>query len=325
MPLTATKANIFPENYRGRLTEGVTYDPRTNALLWIDIIAGKVHRVDASDGSNHELLKWTTPGESVGAIGLTSNPDIVLVCAKHGLAYGDFNKKTIEYFFRYPYSETQHARLRSNDGIVDPWGNLWIGVMNDFPVGQTEGIQPEGALYRITPDLKFDKMVDHSLILNGLGFNKTGDAFFWTDSLTFKIWKFDYDRATNTLSNRRPFVDLKAAYPDFESPEPDGFVMTDDGHIYTCVFSTSSILHVDSEGKEVEKIKIDPAQRITCVTIGGADNDTFFITTGHLDLDNGDVVPDPNDLSGDLGGFLFKLTSGANLHGQQKSIWGGKV
>lgn len=29
--------------------------------------------------------------------------------------------------------------------------------MNDFKIAKNEGIQPEGGLYRITPDLKFEK------------------------------------------------------------------------------------------------------------------------------------------------------------------------
>lgn len=325
--MIATKENIFPKKYRGRLTEGVTYDYRTNSLLWIDIIAGEVHRINATDGTNHEILKWESPTESIGAIGLTSNPDIILVCSKYGVAYGNFINSTLEYFFKYPHDESQQIRLRSNDGIIDPWGNLWIGVMNDFKIAKNEGIQPEGGLYRITPDLKFEKMIGDALILNGLGFNEKGDEFYWTDSLTFKIWKFSYDKSTNKLSNKQPLIDLKELYPDIESPEPDGFVMTEDGDIYTCIFSSGTILHVNNKGEEIERIKIDNAKRITCITTGGENNDTFYITTGHLELEtNDELIPDANNESDDdLGGFLFKIETKSNLKGQKKNIWGGKI
>lgn len=326
MTLTVSKEDIFPKNYRGRLTEGVTYDERNNTLLWIDIIVGEVHRVDANDGTNHEILKWEDPKESIGAIGLTNDPDIILICSKYGITYGNFKiSKIQDYLFKYPHNDLQKQRLRSNDGFIDPWGNLWIGVMTDFPIGAKEGIQPEGGLYRITPDLKFHKMINNSLISNGLGFNEKGDEFYWTDSLTYRIWKFKYNKETNKLSDKQEFINLKEFYPDIESPEPDGFVMTNDGDIYTCVFSSGTILHVNNKGEEIERISIESAKRITCVTIGqGNLNDALFITTAHLNLET-ELNPDVNDQSGinDLGGFLFKFKTGSNLNGQKKNIWGG--
>lgn len=340
MSLTITKDNIFPKGYRGRLTEGVTYDERNNTLLWVDIIQGEVHRVfldntntnTNTSSSSHETLKWDSSNESIGAICLTNDPNKLIICSKYGLAYGDFSSSTIEYFFKYPHTTNpdEKLRLRSNDGIIDPWGNLWIGVMNDFPIGAKEGIQPEGKLYRIgfskeSNKLTCDVMIENSLILNGLCFNNQGDEFYWTDSLTFKIWKYDYDKTTNKLTNKSVFIDLKQFYPDVEQSEPDGLVMTNNGEIYTCVFSTGTILHVDNQGKEIERIKI-AAKRPTCVTIGsGIKNNEMFVTTGHLKLDDEKATIDATNLDGDLGGFLFKLKVDKDLNGQKKNIWGGKV
>lgn len=313
--------DIFVPSYRGKLTEGITYDARNNTLLWIDIIVGEIHRVSLDDTSKHEILKWQAKIESVGAIALTKEIDAIVICGKYGLAKGDFTNGNIEYFFKYPHDAKQQLRLRSNDGMVDPWGHLWIGVMNDFPVATVEGIKPEGKLYRInTDDFTIETMIDNTLIANGLAFSEDGKEFFWTDSLTFTIWKFDYDYKTNTLSNKRPFIETKKIYPEFESPEPDGLVMTKDGDIYSTIFSTSTVLHVNAQGEVVEKIQL-PAKRITCATIGGPNGDELFVTTGHLDLTEDDCVPDPNDKDGDLGGFLFRLKLDRNLNGQPKNIW----
>ncbi|EGW35097.1 Gluconolactonase putatively [Spathaspora passalidarum NRRL Y-27907] len=325
MTFSLSKENILVPSYRGRLTEGITYDPRNDSLIWIDIIVGEVHRISLSDTSKHEILKWKNPAETVGAIALTKQEDVLVVCSKYGLAKGDFSTGEIEYFFKYPHDEQQQVRLRSNDGIVDPWGHLWIGVMNDFNVATTEGIKPEGKLYRInTTDFTIETMVDNTLIANGLAFSEDGTKLFWTDSLTFTIWRFDYDYKTNTLSNKTPFIETKKIYPDFESPEPDGLVMTKDGDIYTTIFSTSTVLHVNAKGEVVEKISL-PAERITCATIGGKQGDTLFVTTGHLDLEKPTCDSRAEDKDGDLGGFLFSLKLDRNLNGQPKNIWGGKL
>ncbi|CAD1811302.1 rRNA-processing protein [Candida parapsilosis] len=322
MTLIATERNIFPQSYRGRLTEGVTYDYRNNNLLWIDIIQGEVHRLSLDDLNQHQVLKWSDSKESIGFIALTKKEDVVLVAAKSGLALGDFNKGTLTYFFKYPFTELEKIRLRSNDGIIDPWGNLWIGVMTDFPISAKEGVQPEGKLFRITSDLEIDVMLENTKISNGMAFNDDGNEVYWTDSLNFTIYKFNYDHKTNKLTNKTAFIETKKVYPDENDPEPDGLVRTVNGDIYSAVFSTSTILHVNDKGQMLEKIKI-PAKRCTCVTMGGPDDDDLYVTTGHLKLDDFDAKIDADDMFGDLGGFLFKLKVGQR--GQKKNIWGGNV
>ncbi|KAI3402754.2 CGR1 [Candida oxycetoniae] len=325
MSIQLSEANVFPIDYRGRLTEGITYDYRNNSLLWIDIIVGELHRVSLDDLNKHEVLKWSTKGESIGFIALTKNEDIYLVCAKSGLAKGNFKTGSIEYFFKYPLDEKEQLRLRSNDGLIDPWGNLWIGLMTDFPITEKEGgVQPEGKLLRISPDLKVEVMMENTKISNGLAFCSKGRKFYWTDSLNYTIWKFDYDHETNTLSNKTPFVETKKIYADVESPEPDGMVRTENGHIYSAIFNTSTILHVDKEGNLVEKIHV-PAERCTCVTLGGKDGSDMFISTGNLKLDDFSIDIDPGNFFGDLGGFIFKFKSDKDLKGQRKNIWGGDV
>ncbi|KAI5965713.1 CGR1 [Candida pseudojiufengensis] len=321
MSIEVSKEDIFPQDYRGRLTEGVTYDYRNNQLIWIDIILGEIHRVSLTDLNKHEILKWENPKESVGFIGLTSNEDIVLVAAKSGLAYGNFKTKKLEYFFKYPFTDSEKDRLRSNDGIIDPWGNLWIGVMNDFHV---EEVKEEGYLYRITPDLQIDVMLTNTKISNGLAFNNEGNELYWTDSQNYTIFKFKYDKDSNKLSDKQAFVETKQLYPDIESPEPDGMIRTENGDIYSAIFNTGTILHVNSKGELIDKIHV-PAKRCTCVTIGGLDDNELFINTGNLKLDDFNHSINVDDLFGDLGGFLFRLKLKNKLYGQKKNIWGGKV
>ncbi|KAI5955157.1 hypothetical protein KGF54_001718 [Candida jiufengensis] len=321
MSIEVTTQNIFPQDYRGRLTEGVTYDYRNNQLLWIDIILGQIHRVSLTDLNKHEILKWDNPKESVGFIALTEVEDTVLVAAKSGLAYGNFKTGKLEYFFKYPFNESEQNRLRSNDGIIDPWGNLWIGVMNDFHVGS---VQEEGYLYRITPELKLDVMLTNTKISNGLAFNEDGSELYWTDSENFTIFKFKYDKDTNKLSSKTPFIYTKDFYPDIKSPEPDGMVRTETGDFYSAVFNTGTILHTNHKGELIDKIHV-PAERCTCVTIGGPEGNELFINTANLKLDDFDAEINSEDLFGDLGGFLFRLKFKHDLKGQKKNIWGGKV
>lgn len=321
---------MFPA-YRGRLTEGITYNRANNTLLWVDIIAAEVHRISLDDDASnysehHEVLSFKDPAESIGAICLTNDNDKIIVCAKYGVATGDFLSKAITYFFKYPHNKEQQTRLRSNDGIVDPWGHLWIGVMTDFPITQAEGkVSPEGFLYRINAnDLSVQIMEKGTYISNGLAFGEDGTKFYWTDLLTFTVWQFDYDHTTNTLSNKRPLLETKQVYPENNSPEPDGLSLAGDGHFYHAVFGTSSVLEYNSDGKPVRKYLL-PAQRITCTAVGGKDDDELFVTTAHEHLAESNYKIDPTDHSGDLGGFLFRVKLPRKLHSKSKNLWGGEL
>lgn len=322
--------NIFFSSYRGRLLEGITYNRKNNTLLWVDIISAEVHRVSLNDESQleatHEVLKFKEPGESVGAVLLTKNPDIVLVCAKYGVATANFKTGEFKYLLKYPLFAESAAKLRSNDGIIDPWGNLWIGLMNDFQTVDAQGgIKPDGILYRISAsDLSVKKMVEDALIPNGLTFSNDGKQFFWTDSLTFTVWQFDYDNEKVELLNRRPLLDMRSVYPGISSPEPDGLALTTDGDIYHAVFGTSSVLKYDIKGQAKHKFQL-PAERITCTGFGGLNGDELFITTGHQELDDFSATIDAGDNSGDLGGFLFRVKLEEPVHSQPAGIWAGEI
>lgn len=321
-------SDIFLPTYRGRLTEGVTYNPSNDSLIWVDIIQGEVRRLPLSQQSNakYQILKFKDPEEAIGAIGLTRDDDIVIICGKYGIAKGNFNTGEINYFLEYDHDKEQKKRLRSNDGIIDPWGHLWVGVMSDFKVSSSEGkISPEGKLYRINcHDLEIETMVDNTEISNGLGFSYDNKEFYWTDSLSRKIWKFDYNCISNELKNRREFIDFGnlEELRDVKGPEPDGMAITIGDEIYSAVFKSGKVLHFDATGKCIEEFVL-PCERITCVTIGGKNSDELFITTAHKKLDDFSCSIDPSDKTGDLGGFIFrvKLPKPEKI---QVNIWGGR-
>ena len=78
---------LFPD-YRGRLTEGVTYNPSNNTLIWVDILQGEVHRASLLEGKfseSHERLKFEDPKYSIGAIGFTNEDKVILIICKNGI------------------------------------------------------------------------------------------------------------------------------------------------------------------------------------------------------------------------------------------------
>jgi sugar lactone lactonase YvrE len=312
--------------YRGRLTEGVTYNASNNTLLWVDIIAAEVHRVSLDNVSEatHERVTFAllSPSESIGAIGLTKDDNKVIACCKFGVAVADFQTKSISYILRYPHD---HTDLRSNDGIIDRWGNLWIGTMSDFFVGSVE---PKGRLYHVScKDLKVTTMIEGCYIPNGLSFSEDGTKFFWTDSKTYQIWRFDYNHELNKLSNRTSHINTKqfSTLSQEESPEPDGYAMTKNEEIFAAIFSASRVLQFDKCGMTIEQEFKLPTRNVTCCTLGGRGNNVLFITTAQLQHLNASECASADNKEGDLGGFLFAVELDKAIVGQNEHFWGGAI
>lgn len=293
----------------------------------MDIIQAQVHRISLDNDNyeeSHEFLTIDVPGESIGALFLTRNPDVVMVCAKYGVCKADFTTMEADYILKYPSSDSQAMRTRSNDGIIDPWGNLWIGTMTDFPFTAKEGVSPEGILYRVdAKDLSVKVMIDGAQISNGLAFNEDGTKFYWTDSLTFTVWQFDYDHEKIELSNRQPLIDMRNVFPEENSPEPDGLSRSKDGVFYHAVFGTSTVVAYDSEGQVQHKFKF-PARRLTSTALGGKDDNILFVTSAHLQLDNFEADIDAEDRVGDLGGFLYAVELPQKVNSKAKALWKGE-
>lgn len=79
-------------------------------------------------------------------------------------------------------------------------------------------------------------MVDEARISNGLAFSEDDSTLYWTESLTFTVWQFDYDNTTQELTNPRPLIDMRDVFPGENSPEPEGLAVSEDGLFYHVVF-----------------------------------------------------------------------------------------
>lgn len=319
--------------------EGVTYDHRNNTLLWVDIIVGEAHRIFLDDEDlekRHQIIKLKEAGATLGAIIQTSEEDVVIIVHKRGASFANFNSGAIKPYVSWPIPEKELERLRGNDSNIDPWGNLWVGLMNDFPVMKSVGPQPEGYLFRIdhkTGEVKV--MIENTNISNGMAFSDDGTKFYWTDSPTHQTYSFDYDNATATLSNRQPIINYEEVFKNNKEVKevivpgcmaiPDGLDFTADNHIILGIFSAGVAIEHDLKG-EILKIYKFPAEQITCVAVGGRDGNEIFFTAAHREHEDDDAVikvADENDT--EFGGYLYRYKSETSLKPRNKRTWGGKV
>ncbi|RZJ45245.1 MAG: SMP-30/gluconolactonase/LRE family protein [Brevundimonas sp.] len=163
------------------------------------------------------------------------------------------------------------ARLRFNDGKVDPAGRLWVGSISDAR-------EPEAALYRFDGGA-FAALVPGLTTSNGLAWSQDGRRIHWSDTKAHRVYAADFDPATGELTAPRVFAEFNARTPgEPYGGRPDGAAMDADGFYWAAMFEGSSLVRISPAGEIVQRLVL-PVTCPTMPTFGGADLRTLFITT----------------------------------------------
>jgi sugar lactone lactonase YvrE len=262
------------------LAEGPVWDGDTRQLLWVDILAGRVHTYDPAAGSHSSF----GVGCQVGAVGLTAAGRLVLAL-EDGFALCDADGRNFERL-RSPVIDRRLVRF--NDGKPDPWGGFWAGTMQ-----RDEGRDGLGRLYRLGPDGAITELVAGVSLSNGLDWTDDRARFYYVDSPTGAIDLFDTDPQSGQLSNRRRFVDVT---PDGKGV-PDGLTIDAAGGIWVAVWGTGEIRRYDPDGKLDTLVRV-PASQVSSAAFGGADLTTLYITTARENFTQAQLAAEPH--AGDI-------------------------
>ncbi|CAD0201971.1 unnamed protein product [Chrysodeixis includens] len=165
-----------------------------------------------------------------------------------------------------------------NDGKADPRGRLFTGT-----IGHYEGLnvlfKKDCSLYRIDLSGSTTKAASNVICSNGLCWDLKEKAFYYVDSISYVIQRFDYDVETGDISNPRSVFGVKE---NGLSGFADGMTIDTDGNLWVAMFYGSCVLKIDPRtGSILERIPI-PAKEVTSVTFGGPNLDILYVTTGRM-------------------------------------------
>lgn len=250
-------------SHRCLLGESPLWHPIEQVLYAVDIPGRQVLRwrggVDAPD-------VWPQDAEP-GCIAARASGGL-LVARRDGLWALDTTTGQQQLVTPPPYDA---ARLRFNDGKVDPTGRLWIGSISDAR-------EPEAALYRLDGHA-FTAQVPGLTTSNGLAWSPDGRRMHWSDTKAHRIYAADFDAATGTLATPRVFAEFKPRTPgESYGGRPDGAAMDAEGHYWAAMFEGGALVRIAPTGEVVQRIEL-PVTCPTMPTFGGADLRTLFITT----------------------------------------------
>jgi sugar lactone lactonase YvrE len=277
---------------RAELGEGPHWDAATDTLVWVDIMAGEVHRFDPAAGTDTKF----DVGQPVGAAVPRSGGGLVLAL-RDGVAVVSDTGGELRWLVEI---ERESARTRMNDAACDPQGRLWAGTMD------VEEREPIGTLYRVTGGGEVEAVLPEVTISNGLGWSPDGRTLFYIDSPCRALEAFDFDPEAGAISRRRQVCAI-----DPGPGEPDGLTVDAEGCIWVGLWEGWALRRFSPEGHPLATVEV-PAARVTSCAFGGAGLATLYITTAR---------PDDNDPRQPHAGGVFSVRPG--VHGLPGQTFAG--
>jgi len=245
------------------LGEGPVWVERETALYWVDIKAPLIWRLDYE---TWHFEHWTPPLR-IGSIGPRRDGGFV-AGTEQGFAVIDLAANRYEIIAN---PEIDRPRNRFNDGKLDRAGRFWAGTMDD------DEQEASGALYRLDPDLRWERIDDGYGVTNGPAFSPDGRFMYHSDSAARTIYRFELDEA-GRATGKLPFARFGE-----EEGYPDGMTVDADGCLWVALWDGWCLRRLDPNGARIGLLPL-PVQRPTSCAFGGPDLDRLFITSATVGL-----------------------------------------
>lgn len=244
---------------RNTLGEGLVWDADAQRLCWTDIEERRLWMLEPRSGA---VRSFTVP-ERIGCFAPREKGGLVVAFAS-GLAFYDPETGRREDIAPFE-PELPHTRL--NDGRTDRQGRFVVGGFDEV-----EG-KAISSVVRLAPDLSVTKLFDGVGCANGTCFSPDGQTMYFADTPAKEIWAFDYEPSSGTLGARRTIARF-----DDQPGLPDGSCVDAEGFIWNAQWNGHRVVRYAPDGR-IDRVVAMPVLNPTCVTFGGANLDTLYITT----------------------------------------------
>lgn len=245
-----------------RVGESPVWDDATRELLWIDVRAPAVLRLNPRTSM---LTQWALP-EVVGALALVAGGRVVLALARR-LATLDLVDGTLETLLEV---SAEPAGNRLNDGKVSPSGRWFVfGSMDDRAASK----QPTGALYRAGADCSLSVLHRGLVVANGIAWSADGAAIHFSDSHAGQIWRAPWDEATGAMGEPLPWCRADEVFG-----RPDGATIDNHGHYWSAGVSAGCLNRLGADGRLLARLPL-PCRAPTMPCFGGDDLATLYVTS----------------------------------------------
>jgi D-xylono/L-arabinono-1,4-lactonase len=262
-----------------QIGENPLWHSDSKQLFFLDIPAGEVHAFDPSTSALTLHSRTRISG------GFTIQQDGSLLLFQDGRV----SLLKLDGTLREVGSGLCPRNDRFNDVIADPEGRVFAGAMGR-----------NGRLLRFDLDGSVTEMFDGCGIPNGMGFTPDLQGMYFTDSVPRKIYYFDYDRRSGSLTNRRIFAEIPR-----EEGAPDGMSVDEEGYVWTAIWFGGRLKRYAPDGSLEREVML-PVTQTSSLTFGGADLTDIYVTTAATD-EADSLAPPGYDKTAARGGGLYRV------------------
>jgi len=260
--------------------ENPLWHPDERIVFFLDIARGIVHAHDPVAGSHREFSR----GPVTGGMLLQEDGRLVL------LQDGRISILGFDGGQREVRKGLSPEGVRFNDGIADPEGRIYTGELGG-----------KGRMMRFDRDGRMTVLGEGYGVPNGWGFTPDLRQVYFTDSIPRLLYRFDYDRATGDLSNRRVFAEIPQA-----EGVPDGMAVDAEGHVWTAVWFGARLKRYAPDGRLEREVRF-PVRQTSAVCFGGPDLSDLYVTSSATDAADSLKPPGYDVTAAPRGGGLYAL------------------
>jgi gluconolactonase len=172
------------------------------------------------------------------------------------------------------------------DVLAERWQNRPLRVLNDLSVDRAGSIywtdpgrfdpkRPDGAVFRLTPSGRVDRVADGLAFPNGIEVDPAGRHLYVVESTANRILRFAVP-APDAPRLGPPTVFFR--FRTFG----DGCAFDASGNLWAAEFMGREVVAIDPRGRRLWGMTV-PAGAVSNLTFGGAGRRTLFVTTGTPD------------------------------------------
>jgi sugar lactone lactonase YvrE len=265
-------------NLGAELGEGPVW---TGGAIWfVDIKKPAIYRLEPGTGDRRS---WDAP-ELIGFL-LPATGGRFVAGLQSGLHLFEPDSGRFT-----PLAEIEPHRPgnRLNDGVVDSFGRLWFGTMDNSERDKS------GAFYCFQAGALRSAGIADICITNGPAVSPDGRILYTVDTLKGIISASDIG-ADGRLGNPRPFVHI-----DPKEGHPDGPTVDAEGCLWVGLYAGWEARRYSPEGELLSRVRF-PVANITKLSFGGEDLRTVYATTARQFLKPEALAAQPQ--AGDLFSF----------------------
>lgn len=257
------------------LGEGPAWFPQEQALRFVDIKGGKLHKFVPGTGALETL--------EVGGM-----PSFILPEDGGGLLVGSIDRLhrlEADALGTVVAQVAMPVHNRTNDATVDAKGRIWFGTMDN------EENVPSGRLYCLDAGELHD-MGQDAVVTNGPAITTDGQTLYHVDSGNRRIWRLRLGDGP-CVQSREVFLQLGE-----DDGYPDGVVLDSEDCLWVALWDGWAVRRYGPDGTLLMQVDL-PCARVTKIAFGGADLRKAYVTTARVGLDAAALESQP------LAGALF--------------------